>query len=68
MTDNITARLAALKLLRSGYATMAEIAELAGVSRQAVRKWAQAAEIDPVETRQHRLRALWTSATKRKEK
>jgi hypothetical protein len=68
MTDNTTARSTALKLLRSGYATMAEIAELANVSRQAVRKWAHAAEINPVETRQRRLRALWTSATKRKEK
>ena len=68
MTDNTTARSTALKLLRSGYATMAEIAELAGVSRQAVRKWAQAAGIDPVETRLRRLQTLWTSATKRKEK
>jgi hypothetical protein len=68
MTDNTTARSAALKLLQSGYATMAEIAELAGITRQAVRKWAQTAGIDPVETRRRRLRALWASATKRKEK
>jgi predicted DNA-binding protein YlxM (UPF0122 family) len=62
MTDT---RLAALKLLARGDATMAEIAELADVSRQAVRKWAQAAGIDPVETRQRRLQELWKSATRR---
>jgi transposase-like protein len=64
MTDNITARSAALKLLQSGDATMAEIAPLANVTRQAVRKWAQQAQIDPLKTRRRRLQTLWTSATR----
>ena len=65
MTDNTTARATALKLLAGGHATMAEIAELAGVTRQAVRKWAQQAQIDPVKTRQRRLQALWTKAPRK---
>jgi predicted aminopeptidase len=65
MTNN---RLAALKILARGHATMAEIAALAGVSRQGVRKWAQQAGIDPVETRRRRLQALWAAATRRSER
>jgi transposase-like protein len=62
--DKIAARkAAAMKLLANGDTTVSETAELAGVSRQAVRKWVLQAKLDPVKTRRHRLRALWASAT-----
>jgi predicted transcriptional regulator len=63
MTDN---RLAALKILTRGHATMAEIAELAGVTRQGVRKWAQQAGIDPVANRENYLLELWAKEAGRR--
>lgn len=66
MTQDATTRRAALKLLRRGHATMAEIAELAGVSRQGVRDWAHRAGIDPVQTRAERLATLWATASARR--
>lgn len=50
MTDDLT-RAVGLELLRRGEITMAEAAEMAGVSRQAVYKMCQRAGIDPVKAR-----------------
>ena len=51
MIPNDTTRATALKIMAKGHATIAEIAELVGISRQAVRMWAQRAKIDPVASR-----------------
>jgi transposase len=53
------ARRAAVDLLRTGAATPSEVADLAGVSRQLVRYWANAAEIDWQKTRAATLAKLW---------
>jgi hypothetical protein len=50
MTDDLT-RAVGLELLRRGEITMAEAAEMAGVSRQAIYKMCQRAGIDPVRAR-----------------
>lgn len=50
MTDELT-RAVGLELLRRGEITMAEAAEMAGVSRQAIYKMCQRAGIDPVKAR-----------------
>ena len=55
MTPDATTRAAALKIMANGHATIAEIAELVGISRQAVRMWAQRAKIDPVASRENHL-------------
>jgi hypothetical protein len=55
-------RATALKIMAKGHATIAEIAELVGVSRQAVRMWAQRAKIDPVANRENYLTNLWAKA------
>jgi predicted transcriptional regulator len=62
MTPDATTRAAALKIMTKGHATIAEIAELVGISRQAVRMWAQRAEIDPVANRERYLTELWAKA------
>jgi hypothetical protein len=62
MTPNPNRKAAALQLLTKGHATMAELAPFASVSRQAVRLWAQEAGIDPVATRNARLRTMWAKA------
>ena len=59
MINTATTRTAALKIMADGRATIAEIAELVGISRQAVRMWAQRAEIDPVTSRKGHLAELW---------
>ena len=46
MTVDDTTRRAALSLLKSGAANLSEVSRLAGVSRQAVQKWAKIAAID----------------------
>lgn len=51
MTDDLT-RAVGLELLRRGEITMAEAAEMAGVSRQAIYKMCQRAGVDPVKARQ----------------
>ena len=61
-TPNDAARLAALALLRSGHATMAEIAELTGLTRQGVAYWASAVGIDAVATRRAYLTRVWKAA------
>jgi predicted ArsR family transcriptional regulator len=62
MTPNATTRAAALKLMASGHATIAEIAELVGISRQAVRMWSVRAEIDVEACREKYLIELWAKA------
>ena len=62
MINTATTRAAALKIMADGRATIAEIAELVGISRQAVRMWAQRAEIDPVASRKGHLAGLWAKA------
>jgi predicted ArsR family transcriptional regulator len=62
MTPDATTRAAALKIMANGHATIAEIAELVGISRQAVRMWAQRAKIDPVANRENYLADLWAKA------
>jgi hypothetical protein len=62
MTPDASTRTAALKIMAKGHATIAEIAELVGISRQAVRMWAQRAKIDPVASREDYLADLWAKA------
>jgi predicted transcriptional regulator len=62
MIPNTATRAAALKIMADGRATIAEIAELVGISRQAVRMWAQRANIDPVTNRKNHLDNLWAKA------
>jgi hypothetical protein len=65
MTTDDTTRKAALELLVGGYATQAEVAELAGASRQLVRYWANTAGIDVPERRRERLLMAWDKAMRR---
>lgn len=50
MMDDLT-RAVGLELLRRGEITMAEAAQMAGISRQAIYKMCQRAGIDPVKAR-----------------
>ena len=50
---------AAVAMLRLGLATQAEIAEVAGESRQLVRHWAKRAGIDAAEIRRERVAREW---------
>jgi transposase-like protein len=59
MTIDDSTRRKALKLLARGVATMSEVAELAGVSRQLVRYWAEREGLDPVTARRDYLARLW---------
>ena len=52
----------ALKFLRTGTATLAEIAPLAGVTRQAVQQWAVKAKINAGRNRSRFLASLWKDA------
>lgn len=60
-TENTTneARRAAVSMLRAGIATLSEVAELAGESRQLVRYWAIAEDINPSKLRQAWLAKEW---------
>jgi hypothetical protein len=60
--DATTQRNAALRLLADGGASVAEVANLLGTSRQRVQYWADAAGIDSVTARTHRLAAAWVTA------
>jgi hypothetical protein len=60
-------RAAALKIMTSGRATIAEVAELVGISRQAMWRAAQRAGIDPVANRARYLEELWEKATGRRQ-
>jgi excisionase family DNA binding protein len=62
MTPDAATRTAALKIMARGHATIAEIAELVGISRQAVRMWTQRAKIDAVASRKRYLNELWAEA------
>jgi predicted NUDIX family NTP pyrophosphohydrolase len=50
---------AAIAMMRAGLATQAEIAELAGTSRQLVRHWATKSEIDATAMRSKYLAREW---------
>lgn len=54
--------LATQALLRSGKATMAEVAALVGTSRQQIALWTNRAGINAVETRRAYLRSEWKEA------
>lgn len=58
-TKDDVARAAALKLLATGQATPSEVAELAGVSRQVVAYWIDAAKLNWRKARRARLAAEW---------
>ena len=52
----------AVRLMRSGEMTAAEVAMMLGTSRQAVRYWAVTAGVDLGEAREKYLRATWKKA------
>jgi predicted DNA-binding protein (UPF0251 family) len=58
-TDDSTKR-AALRLLRRGQVTQSEAARLAGVSRQLMRHWARAIDVDAA--REAMVARLWQRA------
>jgi len=60
-----TKRRAALKLLKAGKCTIAEVCRLAEVSHQVAWYWARAAEIDPWFERAKLLRQQWNTALRR---
>jgi hypothetical protein len=62
-TDEKTIK-AALRMLRAGAATLSEVAELAGTSRQLVRHWAMRAGIDAGQARAKHLKKRWDRLTK----
>lgn len=61
-TDETTIK-AALRLLRRGEATLSEVADLAGRSRQIVRHWAKRSAIDATVTRSEYLKKKWAKLT-----
>lgn len=63
--DSSDTRRAALALLRSGEANPAEVARLAGVSRQAASMWAKLAGIDWMKLRRARIAKLWAAQLRR---
>jgi len=50
---------AALRLMASGRATIAEAAKIVGITRQSVRQWAVDASLDVTKARQAFLAKLW---------
>lgn len=64
--EDTTARDTAVRLMRSGEATISEAAALAGVDRQLAYYWAKAAEIDVAATRRAYLEKRWAAALNRK--
>lgn len=63
-TKDGAAKAAALSILSRGLATKAEVARLAGVSKQLMQHWA--AEIDTERNRNAVLAKLWAKELKRK--
>lgn len=59
-TDEATIK-AAESMLRTGAATVAEVADLTGRSRQIVAHWARRAGIDPLTARRERLERTWSA-------
>ena len=55
-------RRAAVSAIRRGRLTAAEVADLAGTSRQLVHYWCTVARVDPVRARRRYLAAEWTEA------
>ncbi len=58
-------RRAVLRLLSQGKASLAEVAEIAGLSRQIVRYWAKAAGIDWKAARKAHLAFMWRKEVNR---
>jgi len=50
---------AALRLMASGRATIAEVAKIVGITRQSVREWTVNAGLDVTKARQQFLAKLW---------
>ena len=50
---------AALRLMASGRATIAEVAKIVGITRQSVREWAVNAGLDVTKARAEFLAKLW---------
>jgi len=59
MTIDPDTKARALKLLERGVATVAEVANVLGVSRQAVQQWVDKAGLDPVSARAAFVRKLF---------
>jgi len=59
MLEGSTKQEAALRLLRDGRTTMAEIAGLLHTSRQLINHWCRRRGINPVAAREHYLAKLW---------
>lgn len=57
--DSNRNREAGLDLLRLGLMNLSEVAECAGVSRQAVQKWAKSADLDWKKARTDLVHKLW---------
>jgi hypothetical protein len=66
MTTDDNTRSAAIALLASGQATQSEVAELAAVSRQLVRYWANAEGLDVPALRRAWLLKAWQKVLRRK--
>jgi transposase-like protein len=58
-------RQAAVRLLKQGEASLSEVARLASVSRQVVRYWITAANIDWQAARRKRLKERWSETRRR---
>ena len=56
------ARRAAVAAIRRGHLTMAEVADLAGTSRQLVAYWCAQAKVDARRARERYIAAEWTDA------
>lgn len=65
LVDIDTDRAAALDLLRSGKVTLAEMAALLGITRQAVQEWARRHDVDAVTARRLYLKRLWSRARRK---
>ncbi len=61
MTNYTSTKADAIELLKSGLATQSEVAGLAGVSRQLIRKWVIAAGVNPKAARREWLERAWKS-------
>lgn len=67
MTTDTSTRSAAVTMLRSGEATLSEVAELAGVTRQGARWWARQEGINASAARAARLARIWATLRSRAE-
>lgn len=65
-TPEDSTRDAAVAMLASGEATLSEVAQVAGVSRQLVRYWANKAGVDPSKARGAKIAKAWRAKLKRR--